>query len=110
MKFLIDSMLPPAVAQLLEVSGHDAAMPSLLGAHNLPDDVLVQIASADGRVIVTENASDFAAVTDCGVLLVRKSWWPSQSLAESLASALERWADTNREPGPWAQWLSAELR
>lgn len=39
-----------------------AVTPSRLGAHNLPDDVLVQIATAEDRVIVTENASDFAQV------------------------------------------------
>ena len=39
---------------------------------------------------VTENASDFANVTGCPVLLVRKSWWPSRSLAEGLARELGR--------------------
>lgn len=110
MKFLIDSMLPPEVAELLKAGGHDATTPLMLGAHNLPDDVLVQIAGADGRVIVTENASDFATVTDCAVLLVRKSWWPSSSLASNLASAVDRWSHANPEPGPWAHWLSQQLR
>jgi len=82
----------------------------MLGAHTLPDEVLVQLASADGRVIVTENASDFAAVTDCAVLVVRKSWWPTRSLAPRLASALDRWAVANPERGPWAHWLPADLR
>ena len=49
MKFLIDSMLPPRVADLLVAAGHDATTPAQLGAHNLPDDTLVQLAaSADG--------------------------------------------------------------
>lgn len=110
MKFLIDSMLPPAVAEVLDALGHDCTTPSKLGAHNLPDDVLVQLASVDDRVIVTENASDFAAVTDCPVLFVLKSWWPAGSLAANLASALNRWATAKPEPGPWPHWLPDSLR
>ena len=110
MKFLIDSMLPPSLVELLDALGHDCTTPSMLGAHNLPDDVLVRLARADDRVIVTENASDFAAVTDCTVLFVRKSWWPAGSLASKLASALDRWAKANPEPGHWSHWLPGNLR
>jgi hypothetical protein len=110
LRFLIDAMLPPRVADLLDAAGHDATTPSKLGAHNLADDVLVQLAGADGRVIVTENASDFASVTACPVLFVRKSWCPSASLAPSLVDALDRWASANPDPGPWPHWLPADLR
>jgi len=110
LKFLIDAMLPPQVAELLNAAGHDATTPSQLGAHNLPDDMLVQLAAAEGRVIVTENASDFAGVTACPVLFVRKSWWPPSSLSTKLARAVGRWSAANAEPGPWPHWLSAGLR
>lgn len=110
MRFLIDSMLPPAVVELLEQAGHSATTPSLLGAHNLPDDTVIQLAAADGRVIVTENASDFAGVSSCPVLFVRKSWWPSASLSTRLAAALGRWASANPDPGPFPHWLTADLR
>jgi predicted nuclease of predicted toxin-antitoxin system len=110
LKFLVDSMLPPDIAGRLVAAGHDATTPTQLGAHNLADDTLIALAAADHRVIVTENASDFAAVTVCRVLLVRKSWWPNRSLASKLASALDRWASTNAQPGSWAHWLAAELR
>lgn len=103
-------MLPPKVADLLEGAGHDATTPSRLGAHDLPDDVLVQLAAADSLVIVTENASDFAGVTACPILFVRKSWWPSVSLSSKLAAALDGWAQANAEPGPWPHWLPAGLR
>jgi hypothetical protein len=109
-RFLIDSMLPPHVADLLNEAGHDAVTPAQLGAHDLPDDVLVQLAANTDRVIVTENASDFAHVTTCPVLLVRKSWWPKGLLARRLADALDRWAGANPAPGPWPHWLTAELR
>jgi predicted nuclease of predicted toxin-antitoxin system len=110
LKFLIDAMLPPSTVELLDALGHDATTPSQLGAHNLPDEVLVRLASADGRVIVTENAADFAAVTDCPVLFVRKSWWSTGALASNLASALNQWAEANPEPGPWSHWLPSNLR
>jgi hypothetical protein len=109
-KFLIDSMLPPETAERLAALGHDATTPARLGAHNLPDDVLVHLAAAEARVIVTENASDFASVTACPVLLVLKAWWASASLTASLATALDRWANENPQPGKWAHWLAAELR
>jgi hypothetical protein len=110
LKFLIDSMLPPEVAQVLDAAGHDATTPARLGAHNLPDEVLIELAAAEGRVIVTENASDFAGVTTCPVLFVRKAWWPAESLGPRLGAALDRWAAGNRQPGPWPHWLPAELR
>ncbi len=110
MRFLIDAMLPPSAVELLADLDHDAVTPPMLGAHDLPDDALVLLAAADGRVVVTENASDFALVTDCPVVLVRKSWWPTRSLAHDLASALDRWARANPDPGPWAHWFPVELR
>jgi uncharacterized protein with PIN domain len=110
LKFLVDSMLPPDTAKLLVAAGHDATTPAQLGAHNLPDDTLIALAAVDQRVIVTENASDFATVTVCPVLLVRKSWWPGESLASKLADALEEWASVNEQPGNWAHWLPTDLR
>jgi hypothetical protein len=110
LKFLIDAMLPPRVADLLSTAGHDATTPARLGGHSLPDDALVDLAAAEGRVIVTENASDFASVTACPVLFVRTSWWPSASLAPELAAAVNRWASANSRPGPWPHWLGSELR
>ena len=110
MRFLADSMLLPSTAGLLEALGHEATTPAQLGVHNLPDDVLARLAGEEGLVIVTENASDFSAVTECPVLFVLKSWWSPRPLATSLASAVDRWALTNPEPGNWAHWLPAELR
>lgn len=103
-------MFPPEIAQYLNEHGHDARSPADLGAHNLSDDVLIEIAAAERRVVVTENASDFAYVTECSVLLVRKAWWPQQKLASGLSAALTRWAEANPDPGPWAHWLDAAFR
>jgi hypothetical protein len=103
-------MLPPETADRLAAAGHDATTPTRLGAHSLSDDTLISLAAADHRVIVTENASDFASVAVCPVLLVRKSWWPQGSLAVNLAGALDRWAGINEQPGNWAHWLPADVR
>ncbi|HEU0074782.1 MAG TPA: DUF5615 family PIN-like protein [Dehalococcoidia bacterium] len=110
MRFLLDSMFPPQTSEYLKAAGHDMVTPALLGAHNLPDEVLLEIATEQRRVIVTENASDFAQTTTCTVVFIRKSWWPPQTLASSLADALARWADANPDPGPWPHWLEAEFR
>jgi hypothetical protein len=109
-RFLIDAMFPPQVSDSLNAHGHDAVSPAGLGAHNLPDDVLIQIGTAERRVILTENAGDFAHVATCTVLFVRKSWWPREALAFRLAASLERWAAANPDPGPWPHWLDAHLR
>jgi hypothetical protein len=109
-KFLLDAMLPPDAAGRLRELGHDATTPTEVGAHNLADDVLVQLAAANRWIIVTENARDFDYVTTCPVLFVRKEWWPRSALADRLAKAVAAWASANPEPGDWPHWLSADLR
>ena len=63
MKLLLDEMHGPAVAALLRDRGHDAAAvkerPDLIG---LPDEDLLQAATAESRAIVTENVKDFAVL------------------------------------------------
>lgn len=110
MRFVIDAMLPPSTCAPLVAAGHHALTPAELGAHNLPDDAIIEAASAESRVIVTENAQDFAKVASCPVLLVCKSLWPAEGLDEHLAAALGRWAAANPEPGNWAHWLTTEHR
>jgi hypothetical protein len=110
MNFLVDAMFPPEVKQLLAASGHTAVSPSDLGAANLPDELLIEIATSQRLVIVTENASDFAHVNTCTVVLVRKSWWPRPRMAVLLAVALHKWAGDNPDPGPWPHWLEAAYR
>jgi hypothetical protein len=107
---LVDAMFPPQVAELLVAAGHDAVTPAALGADNLPDEALIRIATAQQRVIVTENASDFAHVTTCPVLFVLQSWRPPEALAPRLLQALDRWAAAHPDPGTWPHWLEAELR
>jgi hypothetical protein len=109
LRFIVDAMLPPDAARRLNEAGHDAVTPSELGAHNLPDDVLIEIAVETSSVIVTENAADFAGAA-CTVLLVRRSCWPSPQLAARLADAVDGWATANPEPAAWTYWLDSALR
>jgi hypothetical protein len=76
----------------------------------MSDAAVIERAISDARVIVTENIGDFASVTRCAVLFVLKDWWPREALAQRLATAVERWANANPEPGLWARWLDAEFR
>jgi hypothetical protein len=103
-------MLPHQIADELNALGHDAISPLSLGEPTLADVELIAIATSQERVIVTENWRDFASVTRCAVLFVRKSWWPAAGLAQRLTAALIRWSDSNPERGPWAHWLEAEYR
>ncbi|MGI9017146.1 MAG: DUF5615 family PIN-like protein [Euzebya sp.] len=110
MRFAIDAMLPPLTCALLSERGHEAVTPLDLGAHNLPDDTIIQLAADAQLTIVTENAQDFAHATICAVLLIRKSWWPPEVLAPRLARALDLWAADNPVPGSWAHWLTVTYR
>lgn len=110
MRFLIDAMLPPSTCGLLIDRDHEAITPTDLGAHNLPDDTLIEIAGTDRWVVVTENAVDFAQAISCTVLLVRKYWWPHDVIAARLAESLDRWAHDHPSPGHWAHWLESTYR
>ena len=63
MKLLLDEMYAPSVAALLRDWGHDAvAVKERTDLMGLPDQDLVQAATAEGRVVVTEDVKDFAAL------------------------------------------------
>jgi hypothetical protein len=84
MRFLIDAMFPPEVLDYLKTAGHDAVSPASFGDPRMSDSEIIEIASAEGRVVVTENASDFAMVDTCPVVFALKGWWPASALGQSL--------------------------
>ena len=105
----MDEMFSPAVAQHLTVLGHDARHVRDLGLAGCPDDEVQQLATAESRVVVTENAVDFVALLDAAtgagamtspVVLALKRTLPRDagSMANELANRLARWADTNPDP------------
>ena len=62
MKFLIDNALSPRVADGLRAAGHDAIHVRNIGLANAADEELLELAAADGRIIVSAD-------TDFGTLL-----------------------------------------
>lgn len=116
MKFLIDEMFSPAVAKHLTDLGHDAVHVRDLGLAGRADEEVLQRATTENRVVVTENAVDFVllvgAATGAGVItspvvlaLKRTLPAPAGAMANDLAQRLARWADEHPEPYRHVHWL-----
>lgn len=100
MKLLLDAMLSPVIARKLRSRGHDveavSGQPELEG---LDDDVLLALARAEHRAIVTNNARDFRplhqeAVTPGGaghhgVILMAGAYPRSRAETGRVVAALE---------------------
>lgn len=83
MKFLIDENLPPRLAGWLNARGHDAIHVRDCGLLGAADSALAELASREGRVIVTQDA-DFERPRP-GVRALRLG------LGNASASALIAW-------------------
>ena len=104
MKLLLDEMYASSVAGLLRDWGHDAiAVKGRADLMGLPDPDLLQVATAQGRAVVTEDVKDFAVLDrrisatgqhHSGLVLVDARRFPRsaqnyvQVLADALASFL----------------------
>ena len=63
--FLVDEMFPMAAAVILrDTYGHDALHVAEVGLRGADDAQVAAAARADGRVLVTENVTDFATERD----------------------------------------------
>ena len=101
MKFLLDEMFPPRLAEELRSRSIDAIAavedPELRAA---PDSELLERAANQGRVLVTENIRDFAVLDSQwmatnrkhpGILLVSTKTYPyNQARLGRLVSAIEQ--------------------
>lgn len=105
--FLIDEMFPQATARILrEKYGHDAVHVAEAGLQSRPDPEVAAMARAEGRVVITENARDFAAEQNVPQLFVLKRNFPrGGALAPALAEALDHWAATHPVPYVGINWL-----
>lgn len=117
MRFLVDEMFGPDVAQRLTAAGHDAVHVQQLGLAGDEDSVLLERAADDDRVVVTENAADFVrllesriaaglAVTPVLVTLKRKLPRDAGAMNHALVQKLSRWADEHPDPERHAHWLA----
>ena len=86
MKLLLDEMHAPQVAVLLRECGHEVvAVKERLGLVGSRDDELIWAATAERRVIVTENVKDFTVLhrrilaggqDHCGLILTHTRRFP----------------------------------
>lgn len=114
MKWLIDEMLPPALAEALRDRGHDAAAVSELDMQGASDDEVFDRAAAEDRTVVTENFADFATLVErrqadgspcTPVVFVRKSsFGAGGALPAHLADHLDRWATAYPDPYDGLHW------
>ena len=114
MKWLIDEMLPPAIAAGLRALGHDAVSVYDAGLTEIADAVIFATAVAEGRVVVTENFADFAALLERAVssdqptvpvVFVRKSdFCKGSGLARHVVEHLDRWSEANPDPYLGPHW------
>ena len=98
-RFLLDEMFPTAAAEFLRERGHDAVHVNEVGLGATEDATIAAHARADARILVTENAVDFADERDIATAFVLKKNLPTGGgQATALASLLDRWAQHNPDP------------
>ena len=106
MKILVDAQLSHEIARLLVARGHDAvAVTSRVGlAANTPDEQLMDLAHAEGRVVVTNNVKDFRPIAaqrlasgqgHSGLILVAATTPRTKAATVPLADAIERLIGAN---------------
>jgi Domain of unknown function (DUF5615) len=106
--FLIDEMFPMAAAALLrDTYGHDAVRVAEAGLRAGEDAQVASVARGEGRAVVTETVTDFAAERDVVLVFVLKKNLPAGGgQAAALAKALDRWAQEHPEPYLGPHWPS----
>lgn len=112
-RLLLDEMYPPTLAGVLHDKGHDvlgvAASAELVGSD---DATILDVATADGRCLVTENVRDFAMLvrhtSHAGVLFVHARRWPrTRAGLRTLVEALHNAVSEGHLPGPGdIRWLA----
>ena len=104
--FLVDEMFPMAAAVILrDTYGHDALHVTEVGLRGADDARVAAAARADGRALVTENVTDFAAERDVTLVFVLKKNLPAGGgRAATLAKVLDRWAQDHPDPYLGAHW------
>ncbi len=111
MKLLLDEMIGPRIAQELRDRGHDVtAVAERTDLRALPDDVILDFARDDERIVVTRNVGDFARLHQQwlaegrqhpGIVMVTTQSFPqNRGFVGALLNALLAAADSSSLPGP----------
>jgi len=99
-RFLLDEMLTGVIGDQLEATGHDCTAihrdPEL---RSLADEQVLELATAQQRILITRNIDDFVhldrmwkqfARTHCGIILVPNKTFPeNRSFIGSVVKALQ---------------------
>jgi hypothetical protein len=97
-------MFPPRTCGELADRGHDAVHVRDQGVDARPDVEVAAVARAEERVLVTENAQDFATEPGIVVLFVLKSRLRAGGLHVHLAALVDGWARANPDPYLGPHW------
>jgi predicted nuclease of predicted toxin-antitoxin system len=103
-RLLLDEMIGPRVAVALREEQWDVvALVERTDLRALADELVLEHASAEGRLLVTRNVSDFARLdqrwrsedrSHAGIVMVTESAFPqSRNLIGALVSALLHWSE-----------------
>ncbi len=100
MRFLLDQSAEARIAAFLTQQGHDATRVGRDHPAGIPDEQVLAIARAEGRILIA-NDKDFGELVfrrhhpHAGVILFR---FPLDSTAQQKIVALARLLDTHRAP------------
>jgi len=97
-------MYPPRACAELTSRDHDAVHVRDRGVDARPDTEVAAVARAEERVLVSENARDFACEPGIVVLFVLTSRLPAGGLHVHLADLVHRWAEENPDPYVGPHW------
>lgn len=115
MKLLLDEMYPRRLSEQLRAAGHDVVavveLPDLVGRD---DATVLAYARQEGRVVVTENVVDYAAVDTsehAGLLLVDARRWPrTPSGLPRLLQAIQAHLESAGQTAGLVEWLELSGR
>ena len=100
MKALLDEQLSPRIAELLRDRGHDVqAVVERRDLAGRSDRVILEIAAAEDRAVITNNVKDFRPLaaerlarekSHAGLILLPSTRTRTRGAVDMLASAIER--------------------
>jgi len=109
-RLLLDEMLSPEIAAELVKRGHDVVAVADPGLVGLPDEQVLEWATAQGRCLVTENVKDYEVLrraaaaegmTHAGLLYSGPRRFPrDRRFIGALVVALDKLIPDGQVPGP----------